>query len=344
MLTTSNLKSLVTDYNQLKEQNPQLRFREAAQSLGVSEAELLFHTGQGTLLEITPSECIKAFKTLGRVMSLTRNEACVLEHKGEFEEVEISGPVATVIGAIETRAFFHGWNHIFAVEQPKGTGIMRSIQVFDRFGDAVTKVIILNPHSDQVFAEIKAKASLVNDFSVDPIVESAKTTSKVDRLDFIKAWKEIRDPHDFFGMLKNFGVDRYSAMQIAEGECTFPFPTEKIPDLLYQLSERAMPVMIFAGNRGNIQIHQDKIQKIVPLHQEDGKFWINVMDPDFNLHLRMDLLAKSWVVYKPSPDGPVWSIEAYDVNDEIAVQFFGLRKPGIPQPAEWKELIDSLCR
>jgi putative hemin transport protein len=342
MIETENKSSIARAYEHLLVENPKIRFRDAAEQLNVSEAELLFHTKMGTLLNITPETCIEAFKDFGRVMSLTRNEACILEHKGEFEEVEISGPVATVIGPIETRAFFHGWNHFFAVEQRKGTGIMRSIQVFDRFGDAVTKVFILNDKPNSAYEQLKANISQSESFNVDKDELKNQVTPSVDKETFVAAWKAISDPHDFFGMLRNHNIDRFSAMKLAEGECTFPFPSAKIPELLNQLSDKNMPVMIFAGNRGNIQIHQDVVKKIVPLHTDDGKFWINVMDPDFNLHLRMDLLDKSWIVYKPSPDGPVWSIESYDINNEIAVQFFGLRKPGIPQPKEWKTLIDAL--
>lgn len=342
MIEIDNKSSIAQAYEQLLNTNPKIRFRDAADQLNISEAELLHHTKTGVLLDIDPETCIKAWKNFGRVMSLTRNNACVLEHKGEFEEVEISGPVATVIGPIETRAFFHGWKHFFAVEQRKGTGIMRSIQVFDRFGDAVTKVFIQNDKPNPSFEELKSKAHRTERFQVEKEQPKNEVVSSVDKDTFVAAWKAISDPHDFFGMLREHGIDRFSAMKLAEGECTFPFPTEKIPELLNQLSDKNMPVMIFAGNRGNIQIHQDVIKKILPLHTDDGKFWINVMDPNFNLHLRMDLLNKSWIVYKPSPDGPVWSIESYDLNNEIAIQFFGLRKPGIPQPKEWKSLVDTL--
>jgi putative hemin transport protein len=35
-------------------------------------------------------------------------------------------------------------------------------------------------------------------------------------------------------------------------------------------------------------------------------------------------------------------LELFDKEGEMIAQFFGLRKPGIPQLEAWKRLIDSL--
>ncbi|MCC5916770.1 MAG: hypothetical protein JJU02_05520 [Cryomorphaceae bacterium] len=343
MNTTLQTQHLAEKYEALIAKNPNLRIRDAADALGCSEAELLFYTGQGKLLDTTPTACIQTFEKMGHVMSLTRNQSCVLEHKGTFKKVDIHGQVATVIGSIETRAFFHGWIHFFAVEFAKGNRQMRSIQVFDRFGDAVTKVYLLEDENPEAYNLLTSQVKSTDHFTVEsgPEATTEEIPSDFDKQSFVDSWKKIGDPHDFFGMLRTYNIGRYSAMKVAEGACTYNFPTDAIPELLKRVAAESMPIMIFAGNRGNIQIHQDVIKQVVPLEQPNGKHWINVMDSEFNMHLRMDLLRDSWVVYKPSADGPVWSIECYDENQQLAVQFFGLRKPGIAQPTEWKALIDT---
>ncbi|KXK23312.1 MAG: heme ABC transporter, partial [Bacteroidetes bacterium OLB12] len=99
-----------------RNQKPSLRIRDCAQELGVSEAELLATTvGDYTIkLEGDWTKLVERLPDLGRVMSLTRNEGCVLEHKGPFQKVEIMGPpahrMATVIGPIETRVFLRPGN------------------------------------------------------------------------------------------------------------------------------------------------------------------------------------------------------------------------------------------
>ncbi len=338
-------KNIADRYCKLISKNDKIRDRDAAEQLKCSELELLLAVKNAERLDITPTECINTFGQLGQVMSLTRNEACVLEHRGVFESIDIIGEqMATVIGPIETRAFFHGWKHFIRLEYEKSGKTMRSIQVFDTFGDAVTKIYLEDEKGMSVFNNLKINHEQLEYLLKSPSSKSAKAPESLDRSAFIDAWKAISDPHDFFGMLRTFDIGRYAAMEQAEGECTFPFPTQKIPELLEALVQAEIPVMIFAGNRGNIQIHQDFIRRVVPLSLPNGREWINIMDPKFNMHLRMDLLGNSWVVYKPSSDGPVWSIEAYDYKGELAVQFFGLRKPGIPQPEEWKVTLDQFAQ
>jgi putative hemin transport protein len=97
--------------------------------------------------------------------------------------------------------------------------------------------------------------------------------------------------------------------------------------------------MVFAGNRGNLQIHQGKIQTIRVMDN-----WLNILDPDFNMHLREDQIESAWVVVKPTTDGDVTGIEVFDKNKEMIVQFFGLRKPGIPELSKWRDLLNTLPR
>jgi len=70
--------------------------------------------------------------------------------------------------------------------------------------------------------------------------------------------------------------------------------------------------------------------------------WLNVLDPDCNMHLREDLVDSIWVVKKPTEDGVVTGIEVFDANKEMIVQFFGLRKPGIPELESWRKLVADL--
>ena len=135
--TQSQLK---TAWEKLKSENPKLRIRNAASQLGVSEAELLA-TGIGeNAVRLTNdfTEQVKKFPKLKKVMALTRNEGCVLEHHGVFQKIEIhqAGPqqIATVIGPIEQRIFFKNWKFGFAVSNETPRGTMISLQYFDSAG------------------------------------------------------------------------------------------------------------------------------------------------------------------------------------------------------------------
>jgi putative hemin transport protein len=67
-----------------------------------------------------------------------------------------------------------------------------------------------------------------------------------------------------------------------------------------------------------------------------------VLDPDFNLHLREDAIASTWVVFKPTRDGTVTSLELYDKAGFCFAQLFGARKPGKPELQAWRDIVAAL--
>jgi putative hemin transport protein len=49
-------------------------------------------------------------------------------------------------------------------------------------------------------------------------------------------------------------------------------------------------------------------------------------------------------VRKPTKDGHVTSLEAYDANGEMIIQFFGKRKEGTDERGDWREIMENLPR
>ncbi|KXK23311.1 MAG: hemin-degrading protein [Bacteroidetes bacterium OLB12] len=166
-----------------------------------------------------------------------------------------------------------------------------------------------------------------------------KAIDQVDKAALLSEWENMKDTHDFFGMLRKHQVNRLDAVVLSEGRFSERIQKTALKDLLETAAKEHLPIMVFAGSRGNIQIHQGKIQTIRVMDN-----WLNILDPDFNMHLREDLIDTAWIVKKPTTDGVVTAIEVFDKNKEMIVQFFGLRKPGIPELEKWRTLVDSLPR
>ncbi|WP_304529309.1 ChuX/HutX family heme-like substrate-binding protein, partial [Acidovorax sp. HMWF029] len=59
---------------------------------------------------------------------------------------------------------------------------------------------------------------------------------------------------------------------------------------------------------------------------------------------RTDMVAHVWVVEKPTADGIVTSVEAFDHAGELMAMFFGARKPGKPELQGWRDLVSGLPR
>lgn len=349
------IESILKEWNHLKETQPRLRIRDIAGKLQLSEAGLLAAAltlkvegfPQVTGLRESWGELFAKLGELGRVMALTRNEACVHERKGQFENVS-SGPghILVVGPDIDLRLFPGGWKYGFAVEETKQDMTQRSFQFFDGNGDAVHK-IFLTEQSD-----VAAWENLKKEFQKDAseysplfslrekkdnstreplsLTESAKSQ-------FLEDWSKLEDTHDFFGLLKKHNITRIQSMEAGEGKFTKKIESRLVLRMLERASLDRIPIMVFVGNSGAIQIHTGEVTNIKVLET-----WWNVLDPDFNLHLKSDLIAESWIVEKPSKDGVIHSIEVYDASGEMIVQFFGKRKPGQQERTDWVGLLEAI--
>jgi putative hemin transport protein len=341
------INSLKQQWDALKAENPHLRIRNAADQLGVSEAELLATQVGESVTRLRPefANILTEVESLGKVMGLTRNDECVHERKGVYLNPDFSSPHAAIfLGEdIDLRIFIMHWAKAYAVSEKGEHGDRKSLQFFGKDGLAIHK-IYLTPDSnveafDALVAKYKSDDQSAEETSVAvPLNIDEKPDSDIDVAAFQAAWSTLKDTHEFFGMLRKFGVTRTQALRLAPNE-NFAKKVDKeaVVKMLEGAAEQKVPVMVFVGNRGNIQIHTGRVRKTM-WHGD----WFNVMDPDFNLHLDMSKIAQTWIVRKPTEDGEVTAVEVFNELGEIIVQFFGKRKPGIPELQEWKALVASL--
>ncbi len=341
----TNLKN---SWAQFRVENPQTRIRDAAVQLGTSEVELLATEIGATVVRLNDNfpELLQEFHTLGRIMALTRNDEIVHERKGEYKNVEIMnghGKMGLVLGDdIDLRIFFAGWHFGFAVTSENSRGTMWSFQFFDRDGTAVHKVFLTDA------SDLAAYESLIEKYrsddqsqtlNVKPKSEKSadKPDAEIDVEEFRKAWAQLKDTHDFFPLLKKFGVGRQQALRLADREMAFPVAADTYKYVLEKASETKLPIMVFVGNDGIIQIHTGEVEKVL-----EARGWFNVMDERFNLHINQDEIASAWIVKKPTDDGVVSSLEIFNRQGENVALFFGKRKPGIPEKEEWRELLATI--
>jgi len=339
----TTIDTLKEKWNALKAEQPQMRIRNAANALGVSEGELLATTvGEGaTKLNSDIFAILSEVESLGKVMALTRNDECVHERKGVYLNGDFSNPHAQLfVGEdIDLRIFGSHWKYAFAVVE----GDKKSLQFFGKDGLAIHKIYLTKDSNEAAFDALVEKFKSEEQTSrIETEAVAASSTEKpdaeIDVEGFQTAWRELKDTHDFFMMLRKFGVTRMQALRLAPDQ-TFArkIDNEKVVTLLEKASASDLPIMVFVGNRGNIQIHTGNVKKVM-WHGP----WINVMDPNFNLHLDTTKIAETWVVRKPTEDGLVTAIEVFNADGEIIVQFFGKRKPGIPELEEWRKLVGEL--
>ncbi|MCB0791408.1 MAG: hemin-degrading factor [Flavobacteriales bacterium] len=330
-------------WEDLRAAEPHLRIRNAASRLGVSELELLAtRTGAGAV-RLRPDfrDLLAEVHTLGRVMALTRNEHVVHERKGTYANPTLEGHVWLFLGPeIDLRIFPDQWAEAFAVEE-EGQGTVRhSLQFFAKDGGAVHK-IYLTGASDKA-----AYDALVHRFRAEdrsamlnvrpaPAPRPERPDAEIDAAGFQQGWRDLKDTHDFYQLLRKFGVSRTQALRLApEGDFAVRVTTGALRYVLGEAHRRTLPIMLFVGNPGMLQIHSGEVGPLV-----DARGWMNILDRDLNLHVREEAIAQCWVVRKPTVDGIVTALECYDATGEMIIQVFGRRKPGIPELNAWRTLM-----
>ena len=338
---------LTTRYKNLKNEEPKLRIRDVAAKLGVSEGELLATgIGDGVVrLRSDFKEVMKDLHRLGRVMALTRNEEIVHERKGIYENAQTDIPHGMALFVnpdIDLRIFTRNWHHCFSATVENAQGTLRSLQIFDQDGTAIHKIYLTEESDLAEYEKLVGKFKADDQSSTLAIEEKTQKQkdipdSEVDVAGLRKFWAEMKDTHDFFPMLGKFRVGRKQALRLADEKFAREIPADGFKWLLEKARDRKVPIMVFVGNDGIIQIHTGEIENVL-----EARGWFNVMDEAFNLHINQDEVGSAFVVRKPTEDGIVTSLELFNKSDKDIALFFGKRKPGIPEREDWRGLIADL--
>ncbi|MGH6763928.1 MAG: hemin-degrading factor [Phyllobacterium sp.] len=344
---TTSVKPTAEVVRQARIDNPKVRERDLAIQLGISEAELVAaHVGFGAIrLEPNTDTLLNGIGAVGEVLALTRNFSAVHEKIGPYENVRPGKHAALVLGEqIDLRIFPKVWASGFAVDKADGDTVRRSLQFFDRNGDAVHK-IHLRPASNRDAYHLLVEQLKSEDQS-QLIPTREKTASEADPYDtnvdvtaLRDRWSKMTDTHQFVGILRDLRLSRQQALKSVGLDYAWPLDNDTVSAMLHHSVQEEIPIMCFVGSKGCIQIHTGPIRNIKAMGP-----WINILDETFHLHLRNDHIKQVWAVRKPSKDGHITSLEAYDAQGEMIIQFFGKRHEGHAESADWRTLVESLPR
>jgi putative hemin transport protein len=345
---SKTILSLNERRKQLKKEQPKIRARQAAKELNVSEAELLASSCEGkniVRLQGPWINLIEQLETLGFVMALTRNEWAVHETKGHYKNTEFYDHAGVVLGDnIDLRIFQKHWKFGFAAPVENQRGTLYSLQFFEPHGEAIHKVYLMNgEHHDDYKKLIEdfrhPDQSSTLDVVPKPDAGHNSNENEVDVDALLDEWSQLQSTHDFYPMLRNHSVARLNAIRLGDQEFTREVSGDSTRKILDLAVEREVPIMVFVGSRGVVQIHSGEIKNVKPMND-----WLNIMDPNFNLHLREDQIAHSWIVQKPSEDGIITSLEIFDEDENLIANFFGQRKMdvGMKELESWRNILSKL--
>lgn len=342
-------KTIRDDWFRLRSTEKGLHALDLAERIGVSECELLA-SACGSAAEIAVTrlhaawpELLKKLPRLGLVKTVTRNAHAVIEVEGTYDNVEFFGSMGQSVSTIDLRIFAQRWAHGFAVREETKRGVSRGLQFFDAAGTAIHKVYLRESSDHAFFDVLVAEHTAVDQSPVQrvdaaPDAPATATDAEVDVAALRTAWLAMTDTHEFFGLLRTFRLARTQALRLAGMALATPVAIESLEKVLFRAAGEGLPIMVFVGNRGIIQIHSGPVVRVKAMGP-----WINVLDPGFDLHVRTDRIASAWVVRKPTRDGVVTALEIYDGAGEQIALLVGKRKPNAAEDPAWRALVESLA-
>lgn len=342
-------------WNALLAKTPRLRIRDAANELNVSEAELLASQMVVdnpkclvTRLEGDFRNLMRDLKSLGKVMALTRNDAMVHEKTGVYKDVTVHGQMGLALGVIDLRMFFNQFAYGFAVTEESSVSVRYSLQFFDHYGDAVHKIYATNSTDMAAYGALADRyraaqqSPVLSITTLDDDDDQNNLLTAPDELDIQQLrddWQALKDVHHFQAMLKQHGIGRVPAYRAIGTDYALPMAASAFESALLLAAEHELPIMVFVGNRGMIQIHTGPVISL----KRTGP-WFNVLDGGFNLHANTDRIDQAWLVRKPTVDGVITSLEMYDAAGQQQALMFGERENGQPESPGWRTLLDQLIQ
>ena len=310
----------------------------------VSEVERLFAQDGIRKAAIAPDwpGLLGEARRLGEVRSVARNAHAIHKSWGTYGALRGGGEVGLVInGGIDLRMFFGAWKHAYIVEAPCGDATQLSLQICDGTGDAVQKIF---PETSAGMNVLREWAGRYGVSAGTPVVVPAPASSPerpdsaIDATALLTEWQGLKDVHHFRALLARHGAGRTQALRLARGRFAERVGNDALARILAGAHDHCVPLMVFLANRGIVQIHSGTIGAC---EHADG--WLHLTDPEFHLHLREAGIAESWVVTKPTADGPVTSLELYDAAGETVLQLFGVRSEGMAENPAWQVLAHSMA-
>ena len=250
-------------WNTFRRDNPKVRIRDAAEQLGVSEAELVATScGEDAIrLQAEWPQFIQRLESLGPVMALTRNAHAVHEKHGVFRNVHIHGQMGLVLDeGIDLRLFLNHWRLGFAVEQEGRKTTLRGFQFFNQHGTAVHKVY-LTADSDQTAYQQLIDECASDDQSpvqcVCPTIPAVpdKADDAIDVAGLEAAWNALEDTHDFHRLLAEFQVGRVQALRLVNDSLACRVDSSSLNEVLHIAAQDQIAIMVFVASPGVIQIH-----------------------------------------------------------------------------------------
>ncbi|HLR12331.1 MAG TPA: ChuX/HutX family heme-like substrate-binding protein [Burkholderiaceae bacterium] len=340
--TTDNLpraQQIRAEYNTLRQCHPELPVRDAAHALGHSEMELIAAGAGGitpTPLGSRPQQVFHSLSSLGRAMALTRNDWCVQERHGCYEDIHAGSRTGCVLGKdLTLRLRFENWGSAWAVNDNGQC----SIQFFDSGGTAVHKVVCTENTNMRGYLDVVRQFAVACPCwpTIRPVENTTASLSTSPRI-LRSHWMKMDNGDAFYSLLQNLKISRVTALRTVGSDLAQQIDNVIVEHMLKDVIRQRMPFVCSVRNHGVIQTHCGAISRL-----ERNGSWFSVLGDDFELNIDTSAITQTWIVHRPAGSDWTTSFECFAANGDQVVQFSGANRPGDPNLPSWHNLMTAFC-
>ena len=245
--------------------NPKIRIRDAAKSLGVSEADLLCTEigNDVNYLKIDDtSKFIAEILKLDQIMMLTRNESVVHELTVSPLEINFVGNCITDRHQLPLLEFNHTiLKHVFYQKKIHASKELRSFQIFSKNGKSCIKFFLKGPNENK-FDELGNLYKANYNYTLLNEMSHSRPDSLISKNGLA---------NDFNNSSTNGSILKQKALSIILKKC----------------AKHQCPIEIEVFGIGVRQYYRGQIKKVVNFGP-----WENILDKEFNLHVLSNEIDK----------------------------------------------------
>ncbi|MCS6903955.1 MAG: ChuX/HutX family heme-like substrate-binding protein [Bacteroidia bacterium] len=309
---------LLEEWEKLKTQRPGIRIKEAADILQVAEVELLVtRCGENVWrLNHNPIAILNAVAEADEVMALTRNATAVIETVGKYPEFTLEDH--WLIGnnddfhIILDSTLVH---HIFGVTDSFVGKTLQAIQFFDAAGNAIHKIYFEEASQATYKNIIESFLSPNQEKEIECVHYAKSHKPEISEETAYQKWQSLKNYHRFDNLEFYLGNSLLEVVSKLNEDLARKVPTDILAQLLLGIANKDISISYIVKNTGCTQLFRGPIRNVFV--KDD---WLNVKDPEFNLHILKTQLESGYLVHVPLMHSYRFALVFFNKAGEIALE------------------------
>lgn len=310
---------------------PRMTSLEIARRLSICEGQLqAARLGRDVVtLPLPPAALTDRFPDLGRVEVLTRSGQATLRQQARSPlHITPLPDTLSASGGIDLCLRFGHWHWACLIRDTRSERI--GLQVFDRHGRALLELRSLDTWPNRGWRALERLGTCHPPVFTGQALPGRRPLPEAPGL--AEDWTDLVAPDHLGPVLRRHGLNRHEAYALLEGRFTRALPPEAVSEALTLATRRALPMTLSVASPGCRQRRTGTLP--ASLARGGGEA--------VALHLDATAIAEAWMADKPSHDGDMTSLEAFDAHGEQILQLdTAPGADGRPKDA-WRDLLSSL--